>query len=154
MTKKKEDQKLTKDQAEKKILTLKKDLFNIRFKKINNQINNPAQYNQIKKSIGKSNPIEIFPNLIININSEILLAKHLHYIISRNICGIFHHGSKNLINHEELIKNIVEKLNLKKINYKYVYTTNDNRYLSLLSNKNLFPKHLNFTFDSILKKIQ
>ena len=110
--------------------------------------------NQIKKSIVKSNPIEIFPNLIININSENLLAKHLHYIISRNLCGIFHHGSKDLINHEELIKNIVEKLNLKKINYKYVYTTNNNRYLSLLSNKNLFPKHLNFTFDSILKKIQ
>ena len=38
MAKKKEDKKLTKDQAEKKILTLKKDLFNIRFKKINNQV--------------------------------------------------------------------------------------------------------------------
>ena len=49
MVKKKEDKKLTKDQAEKKILTLKKDLFNIRFKKVNNQITNPAQYNEIKK---------------------------------------------------------------------------------------------------------
>ena len=53
MFKKKEEKKLTKDQAEKKILLLKKDLFNIRFKKINNQINNPAQYNQIKKSIAR-----------------------------------------------------------------------------------------------------
>jgi len=53
MAKKKEDIKLTKDQAEKKILTLKKDLFNIRFKKINNQIENPAQYNQIKKNIAR-----------------------------------------------------------------------------------------------------
>ena len=50
---KKEDKKLTKDQAEKKILTLKKDLFNIRFKKVNNQINNPAQYNEIKKSVAR-----------------------------------------------------------------------------------------------------
>ena len=33
MAKKKEDKKLTKDQAEKKIFSLKKDLFNIRFKK-------------------------------------------------------------------------------------------------------------------------
>tara|TARA_Y100000816_G_scaffold255589_1_gene208510 strand:- start:367 stop:555 length:189 start_codon:yes stop_codon:yes gene_type:complete len=53
MAKKKDDKKLTKDQAEKKILTLKKDLFNIRFKKINNQINNQAQYGQIKKSIAR-----------------------------------------------------------------------------------------------------
>tara|TARA_B100000941_G_scaffold264791_1_gene218998 strand:- start:387 stop:578 length:192 start_codon:yes stop_codon:yes gene_type:complete len=51
--KKKVDKKLTKDQAEKKILSLKKDLFNIRFKKINNQIDNPAQYNEIKKSIAR-----------------------------------------------------------------------------------------------------
>ena len=53
MAKKKEDKKLSKDQAEKKILTLKKDLFNIRFKKINNQITNPAQYNQIKKKVAR-----------------------------------------------------------------------------------------------------
>ena len=53
MAKKKEDKRLTKDQAEKKILSLKKDLFNIRFKKINNQVNNPAQYGQIKKSIAR-----------------------------------------------------------------------------------------------------
>ena len=50
---KKEDKKLTKDQAEKKIQTLKKDLFNIRFKKINNQVDNPAQYNLIKKNIAR-----------------------------------------------------------------------------------------------------
>ena len=58
MAKKKEDKKLTKDQAEKKIQTLKKDLFNIRFKKINNQIENPAQYNEIKKNIAR-----LFSNL-------------------------------------------------------------------------------------------
>jgi len=53
MPKKREDKKLTKDQAVKKILTLKKDLFNMRFKKVNNQINNPAQYSEIKKNIAR-----------------------------------------------------------------------------------------------------
>ena len=53
MAKKKEDKKLTKDQAEKKILTLKKDLFNLRFKKINNQIENSAQFNEIRKNIAR-----------------------------------------------------------------------------------------------------
>ena len=50
---KKEDKKLTGEQAVKKIQALKKDLFNIRFKKINGQVENPAQYNQIKKSIAR-----------------------------------------------------------------------------------------------------
>ena len=55
MSKKKEEKKLTKDQAEKKIMLLKKDLFNIRFKKINNQVENPALYNEIKKNIARLN---------------------------------------------------------------------------------------------------
>ncbi len=50
---KKENKKLTGEQAVKKIQTLKKDLFNIRFKKINGQVENPAQYNEIKKSIAR-----------------------------------------------------------------------------------------------------
>ena len=51
--KKKEDKKLTKDQASKRLELLKKDLFNIRFKKINNQVENPAQYAEIKKNIAR-----------------------------------------------------------------------------------------------------
>ena len=53
VTKKKEDKKLTKDQAIKKLEILKKDLLNIRFKRINNQVENPAQYGAIKKSIAR-----------------------------------------------------------------------------------------------------
>ena len=51
--KKKEDKKLTGEQSIKKIQTLKKDLFNIRFKRINGQVENPAQYNEIKKTIAR-----------------------------------------------------------------------------------------------------
>ena len=50
---KKEVKKLTKDQAIKKIATLKKDLFNLRFKKTNNQIDNPAQFDLIRKNIAR-----------------------------------------------------------------------------------------------------
>ena len=50
---KKEDRKLTGEQAVKKIQTLKKDLFNIRFKKINGQVENTAQYSEIKKNIAR-----------------------------------------------------------------------------------------------------
>ena len=53
MTKKKEDKKLTVDQAEKKILTLKKDLFNMRFKKVNGQVQNVAEFSKIRKSIAR-----------------------------------------------------------------------------------------------------
>ena len=53
MKKTKEEKKMTKDQAEKQVISLKKDLFNLRFKKINNQVNNPAQFSEIKKRIAR-----------------------------------------------------------------------------------------------------
>ena len=53
MAKKKEDNKLTKDQAEKKILTLKKDLFNFRFQKVNSQVTNPSKIAETKKTIAR-----------------------------------------------------------------------------------------------------
>ena len=45
--------KLTKDQIFKNIDKLKKDLFNLRFQKINSQITNPAKIGETKKIIAR-----------------------------------------------------------------------------------------------------
>ena len=51
--KKQEIKKLTKDQIFKNIDKLKKDLFNLRFQKINSQITNPAKIGETKKNIAR-----------------------------------------------------------------------------------------------------
>ena len=51
--KKKELNKLTKDQAIKTIDKLKKDLFNFRFQKINVQLTSPSKVNSTKKTIAR-----------------------------------------------------------------------------------------------------
>mgnify|MGYP001225133352 CR=1 FL=1 len=51
--KKKEINKLTKDQALKNIEKLKKDLFNFRFQKSNGQLSNPSKIKESKKNIAR-----------------------------------------------------------------------------------------------------
>ncbi len=51
--KRQEIKKLTKDQIFKNIDKLKKDLFNLRFQKINSQITNPAKIGETKKIIAR-----------------------------------------------------------------------------------------------------
>ena len=51
--KKKEIKKLSKEQSLKEFEKLKKDLFNIRFQKINGQIKNPAKINETKRNIAR-----------------------------------------------------------------------------------------------------
>tara|TARA_B100001741_G_scaffold221057_1_gene183386 strand:+ start:407 stop:595 length:189 start_codon:yes stop_codon:yes gene_type:complete len=51
--KKKEIKKLTKEQSIKEYEKLKKDLFNIRFQKINGQVKNPSKINETKRNIAR-----------------------------------------------------------------------------------------------------
>ena len=51
--KKQEIKKLTKDQIFKNIDKFKKDLFNLRFQKINSQVSNPAKISETKKTIAR-----------------------------------------------------------------------------------------------------
>ncbi len=51
--KKKEINKLSKDEALKNLEKFKKDLFNFRFQKINSQITNPAKIGETKKNIAR-----------------------------------------------------------------------------------------------------
>ena len=51
--KKKETKKLTKNEINRNIEKLKKDLFNFRFQKVNGQIKSPAKINEVKKNIAR-----------------------------------------------------------------------------------------------------
>ena len=51
--KKNEIKKFTRDQALKNLDKLKKDLFNLRFQKINSQVSNPAKISETKKTIAR-----------------------------------------------------------------------------------------------------
>ena len=52
--KNKEIKKLSKDELKKNIINLKKDLFNLRFKKINGQLTSTAKISEIKKEISRT----------------------------------------------------------------------------------------------------
>ena len=49
----KEINKLTKDQLNKNLDKFKKDLFNLRFRKINGQLTNPSKFKETKKTIAR-----------------------------------------------------------------------------------------------------
>ena len=53
----KEINKKTKDELIKDLDKFKKDLFNLRFQKINSQISNPSKINIIKKTLARINTI-------------------------------------------------------------------------------------------------
>ena len=105
---------------------------------------------EIKMLLNEKEPVEVFPNLIINVSTDSKLTQQIHYIINRNKKGIFHLGSNDLVHHDEFIEDIIKTLNIEKYTLKQVYTTNDERYLAVLSKYNLLPKHLHFSSQEVL----
>jgi dTDP-4-dehydrorhamnose reductase len=98
--------------------------------------------NELKTHLELDVPIELFPNLIMNVISDQKVTQQLHYIINRNKYGIFHLGSKDLVHHDDFIRDLVSKIGAKNPKFKLVYTTNNDRYLAVLPKENTLPKHL------------
>ncbi|MBT8394353.1 MAG: sugar nucleotide-binding protein, partial [Bacteroidia bacterium] len=90
---------------------------------------NSPRVEELKLSVKEKTPIEVFPNLIMNVTTYDKLTQQIHYIINRNKIGIYHLGSTDLVHHDDFIKEVIDSLGDYKPVYKQVYTTNDERYL-------------------------
>lgn len=109
---------------------------------------------EIKTFLKEKEPIEVFPNLIMNVTSDYKVTQQVHYIINREKYGIYHLGSQDLVHHESFIEEILDSLGAKNAILKRVYTTNDNRYLAVLPKEHLLPKHLQLQSKETLKELE
>lgn len=98
-------------------------------------------------------PIEVFPNVIINVTSISKLTQQMHYIINRSKKGVFHLGSVDLIYHLDLIKEICDILELDDPSFKQVYDSNNDRYLAVLPKDNKLPKYLQTTTQQVINSV-
>ncbi len=108
----------------------------------------------IKQNLKEKKPIEVFPNLIMNVTSDSKVCQQIHYIINRNKSGVFHLGSTDLVHHDDFIKEIIALLEIPNAVFKNVYTTNDDRYLAVLPKDNLLPKHLQIQSHEIFEEMK
>ena len=105
---------------------------------------------EIKKYILENEPVEVFPNLVLNVTHADKLTQQIHYLINRDRHGIYHLGSKDLVHHEDFIKEIVDRIGSFTPIYKHVFTTNDERYLAVLPKDNKLPKNLQVSYQEII----
>lgn len=110
---------------------------------------------EIFQNLKNNEPIEVFPNLIINVTNDSKVTQQIHYIINRHKYGIYHLGSVDLVHHDDFIKEMTATLETHhKAVYKQVFTTNDDRYLVVLPKINLLPKHLQVTSQEIISELK
>ncbi|WP_289041110.1 sugar nucleotide-binding protein [uncultured Zobellia sp.] len=112
--------------------------------------NSSPRIKDIKKYIWDNAPVEVFPNLVLNVTNDDKLKQQIHYLINRDKTGIFHLGSNDLVHHEDFIKEVVERIGEFTPIYKRVFTTNEERYLAVLPKDNKLPKNLQYGYQDII----
>lgn len=112
--------------------------------------NQSPRIKEIKSNIQNNLPVEVFPNLVMNVTNADRLTQQIHYLINRNKTGIFHLGTYDLVHHDDFIREIVDRIGSFNPIYKRVYTTNEERYLAVLPKENKLPKNLQASYQDII----
>ncbi|WP_309730556.1 sugar nucleotide-binding protein [Mesonia maritima] len=112
---------------------------------------NSPRVEEIKKLHQVNEPIEVFPNVVINATSVSHFTQQIHYIINRNLNGVFHLGSNDLIHHSDLIFEICEMLEIDDPLFKNVFDSNNDRFLAVLPRDNRLPKNLQLSIQDVVK---
>ena len=93
---------------------------------------------------------EVFPKHIISITTEDKIAQQVHYIINKNLTGIFHLASNDVIHHDDLFTEIATKIGRKMPIFKSVYSSNEDLYRAILPRDNKLPETLQITVSEVI----
>lgn len=96
---------------------------------------------QLRQAIKHKAAFEVYPNLTISLTTADKVSQQIHYIISKELDGIFHLASHDMIHHEDLFREITSKMGDKTPIFKSVYRRNEDEYLAILPKKNKLPKN-------------
>ncbi len=106
---------------------------------------------EIKTIIDLGEPLEVFPNVVINATEIQKVTQQLHYIINRNRQGVFHLGSSDLTHQKDFIEELCEGMGYENPLFKNVYDSNYDRFLAVLPKDNKLPKNLEITISQVVE---
>lgn len=112
--------------------------------------NSSPRIRDIKRAVWENEAVEVFPKLVMNVTNDDRFTQQVHYLINQDLHGIYHLGSKDLVHHDDFIREVVERIGEFSPILKRVYTTNEERYLAVLPKHNPLPRHLQYSYQDII----
>lgn len=92
--------------------------------------------------------VTVYPKLFCNMNTDVIIAKQLLYIVGHNLKGIFHLTAEDTINYKDFYRELVKGLGY---NVRLHERFEEEGYFALLSNRNNeFPNELRYKNESVI----
>lgn len=107
----------------------------------------------LKETIKNKTTFEVYPDLVINVTTDLKFSQQLHYLINQKKQGIFHIGTSDLIHYSDLFEEIAEKLGSAKPVFKHVFESNKDRFQAVLPKNKFDLKEHQFTVNDVIDEI-
>jgi len=105
---------------------------------------------QLLKSLNNNKAITVYPKLLLNVNTDVMIAKQLCYIIENRLSGIFHLVSEDIDNYNNFFNELIMGLGFD--NAKIEENLKEEGYFALLSKRSdEFPKYLRVCNKSVIE---
>lgn len=106
---------------------------------------------QLQQAIKNHAAFDVYPNLVISATTVDKVSQQIHYLISKNLSGIFHLSSKDVIHHDDLFKEIAQAFGSQMPIFKQVFSSNDDRFLAILPKHNTLPENYTITIEEVIE---
>ena len=106
---------------------------------------------QLRQAIKHQAVFDVYPNLIVSVTTANTIAQQIHYIINKELRGVFHLASNDLVHHQDLFTEICEKISNKTPIFKSIYNSNNDQYLAVLPKFNTLPANYQTTVASVIE---
>jgi dTDP-4-dehydrorhamnose reductase len=104
---------------------------------------------QLLKALTNKEKIDAYPKLLLNTNTDIMIAKRISYILEHGLKGIFHMAAEDVISHKDFYNELIIGLGFN--NAIMEENLEEEGYFALLSNRNNeFPEESRVTNKSVI----
>jgi len=104
---------------------------------------------ELLKLLTNNEKVVIYPKLILNTSTDVVIAKKVSYTIEHNLEGIFHLGADDVISYKNLYNELIIGLGFN--NARMEENFEEDGYLAILSKRNNeFPERLKITNKSVI----
>ena len=105
---------------------------------------------QLRQTIKHHASFEVYPNRIVSATTDDKMAQQVHYLINKDLRGIYHLSSSDLVHHNDLFMEIASKLSDEKPVFTNVFNRNEDYYLAILPKENKLPREYNISIAEVI----
>lgn len=108
---------------------------------------------EIKDGLKKGGSLIMYSDFYLNFHSDVLLAEQIDYLIEKNVEGILHLGSYDVVAYKTMMSLLIKALGYEGIRFQFERIQDQPYYLALTTEKNILPIDLIYSVEQVVDAI-